>query len=82
MNFAIEIGPNLVKLLSYIGTFRIQELENGSFWDRVDASGEGGVPHSFSLLLPILPPGCQRQPAAVLPNPDRREIITWKKVIM
>ena len=77
MNFAIEIGPNLVKLLSYIGTFR-----NGSFSDGVDASGEGGVPHSFSLLLPILPPGCQRQPAAVLPNPDRREIITWKKVIM
>ena len=28
------------------------------------------------------PPGCRRRPAAVLPNPDRREIITWKKVIM
>ena len=42
----------------------------------------GVPPPSSSLRLPILPPGCQRQPAAVLPNPDRREIITWKKVIM
>ena len=37
---------------------------------------------SFSLLPRQSSPGCQRQPAAVLPNPDRREIITWKKVIM